>query len=493
MDEITCARCGNPIGTSNLAGNCPRCDWKAGAPYTSGPARLGVLRHIHFRRVWSASLISNTGNWMEMLGVQMIVAHETGELSKMGYLAAAQLAPIMLLGVFGGLVADRVNRKALLIVTQVLLMLVAVSLAVVCAIGQAHYSVLLVISAVQGTVMAFNAPAWQVMTPRLVPKAELAKAITLQGIQFNAARVLGPAVGGLLMSQWGATPLFVVNAITFMGVLTAVIFTPNAPAPVQNGTRAWMLIREALAFIFKNKGPLCVFIATVCMSFLAAPLVRMLPLYIIDVYGLTESAADSAAGWFLACQGAGAVIGGLALRFIPVWYPKHHFIPMAITGAGVTISLFALTTSPGIGYGAMFIVGFFWIWAFNQSWAAMQQLVPDRMRGRVMSIATVASFGVTAIGNVAAGSLGDFVSHATQDKALGAHMSIGVLSGFLLLTGIVMLIWRVPEVDGMPSFAGPRSWNLFHAILASEHRPDGKRPPSVLDDPTRTIEEREPT
>ena len=438
-------------------------------------------------------MVSNTGNWMEMLGVQMIVAHETGSLKMMGYLAAAQLAPIMLLGVLGGLVADRVNRRTLLIVTQVLLMLVAVALAVVCAMGMAQVGVLLAISVVQGTVMAFNAPAWQVMTPRLVPRGDLTKAITLQGIQFNAARVLGPAVGGLLMSTWGATPLFVINSITFMGVVAAVSLTPNAPAPPHNGSRTWALIREAVAFIFRNKGPFCVFLATVFMSFLAAPLVRMLPLYIIDVYGLDGERADRAAGMFLAVQGAGAVIGGLALKFIPRWYPKHHFIPMAITGAGLTITLFALTTTPMTGYIAMFVVGFFWIWAFNQSWAAMQHLVADRMRGRVMSLTTVASFGATAIGNVLAGWLGDTVAVQADNKALGTHLAVGLLSGVLLIAGIVMLIWRVPEVDGMPSVNGNRSWNLFRAILASEHRPGQTRSASVLDDPSQTVEEREPS
>ena len=498
-ERLACARCGWSFRNDHIPEHCPNCGWETVQAYASGPASLGVLRHIHFRRVISASFVSNVGNWMEMLGVQMIVAHETGSLKMMGYLAAAQLSPILVFGVLGGLVADRVNRRTLMVFTQVLLMLVAASLATVTWLGHAHPKVLLIISAVQGTVMAFNTPAWQVLTPRLVPRVDLTKAITLMGIQFNASRVVGPALAGMLLSVLETKWLFTINTVTFLAVVVAVLFSPNSPAPTRAGRRAIEQVREATSFIFGERGPFCVFLATVFMSFLAAPLVRMLPLYVINVYHLKDEAADKATGWFLAVQGLGAVLGGLALRYIPEWYPKHHFIPMAITGAGMTITIFAATKSPAWGYLAMFGVGFFWIWAFNQSWAALQHLVADHMRGRVMSIATVASFGITAVGNVVAGWVGDNVSARSGDPALGAHVSIAALSVILIGAGMVMLIYRVPEVDGMPDGPGPRDYNLLRAILASEHRPGRGdhatlvKHPSVLDDPAQTIEEREPS
>lgn len=498
-DATLCARCGYPAPirtTSSGAGEhvCPECAWPTGQPYASGPERLGVLRNIHFRRVWTASFISNTGNWMEMLAVQMVVAHETGSLKMMGYLGAAQLTPILVFGLLGGLLADRVNRRSLLIVTQALLMLIAIALALLSAYGQTNATVLLVISAVQGTVMAFNTPAWQVLTPRLVPRAQLTKAITLNGIQFNASRVLGPALAGVLLSAFSPTVVFVVNAVTFSAVLFAFAGTPDSPAPPRDGSRAGQQIAQAASFIFRHRGPFCVLLATLLMSLLAAPLIRMLPLYVIDVYGLSDTQADRATGWFLTVQGLGAVLGGLALKFVPSWYPKHHFIPMAITGAGLTISLFALTTTLWTGFVAMFFVGIFWIWAFNQSWAALQNLVEDRMRGRVMSIAAVGAFGITALGNVIAGWLGETVGALSDNKALGTHLSVGALSAVLLGAGVVMLIWRVPEVDGMPRPTGPRSLNLLRALMASEHRP--ARPlagASVLDDPRQTVDERDPS
>lgn len=473
----------------------------------SRPSRLGVLRHRHFRNVWGAAFISSVGGWMEMVGIQMIVAKATGSLTMLGYFAAAHLMPILVLGIFGGLVADRVNRKKLLVVTQAILMLIAAAVAVaayyadqlpaVAMLGELNgasglVAALFLLSIAQGVVMAFNIPAWQVLTPRLVPRDELTKAITLNGIQFNAARVVGPAIAGVILGIAGATPLFVFNTITFLAVLVAVSRTPDAPAPIQDGQRAWPQIRDAAGFIFGQKGPCCVFLAMVMMSLFAAPLIRMLPLYVIDVYRVPveDGRADLVTSLLIAVLGLGAVLGGLSLKYVPAWYPKHHFIPVAITGAGLTILIFGLTRSLAMGYIAMFFVGLFWIWGFNPAWAAMQGLVSDQMRGRVMAMANVAAFGVTAIGNIAAGWLGEGVEallasgrvaavEAPVAKEIGTHVAVAGPAAALLVAGIIMLIWRVPEVDGIkpghPEYAHRR--NVWDGLTARAHRPRPAAPP----------------
>lgn len=491
---------------------------KDGARGGAGPVRLGgssllgVLRHKHYRNVFIASFVSNSGNWMEMVGVQMIVAKSTGSLKMLGYFAAAQLLPILFLGAVGGVVADRVNRKKLLVVTQALLMVLAglvaaaahwhTSLPDITLLGEhsgasGFVSALLVLSVLQGIVIAFNMPAWQVLIPRLVPREELTRAINLNGVGFNASRVVGPGVAGLLLGWLGATPLFVINTVTFMGVVIAIATTPDAPAPkraaANGGAAGWGTVvhelREAAAFIFRQRGPLCVFLAMVSMSLLAAPLMRMLPLYVIDVYGLKDAAADSATGMLISVLGIGAVLGGLMLRYVPDWYPKHHFIPLAIFGAGLNITVFSLTTALWAGYLSMFVVGMFWIWGFNPAWAAMQNLVTDAMRGRVLALANVAAFGVTAIGNVAAGWLGESAEGvlatgrmgefaAQHSKAIGTHMAVGVLSFVLMCAGVVMMIWRVPEVDGLPRVKGKRRSRLdfVEAVTARQHWPSAEDP-----------------
>ena len=473
-----------------------------------------------------------------MLGIQMIVAHATGSLTMLGYLGAAQMAPVLVFGLLGGLVADRVNRKKLLVVTQFVLMLVAAAVAIVSTLpmtADVRVNWFLLLAGVNGTVMAFNVPAWQVLTPRLVPKAELTRAITANGMQFNLARVIGPALAGVFLGFYGPTPLFVLNTVTFIAVLVAVSFSPDAPAPPPTGESWRSQMGTASRFTFGQRGPLAILCAMVLLSTLAAPLIRMLPLYVIDIYGITgapaaiasagpqtgspsgiptqvtprpttttlaipsttqaaappepdapaphteskvsastDSQADRATGLLVALLGLGAVCGGLLLRRVPAWYPKHHFIPMAVAGCGLAITAFAFTTTLWAGSLVIFICGIFWIWGFNQSWAAMQNAVPDSMRGRVMAIANVAAFGGTALGNIASGWLGDALAEPLG-KAMGTHLAVGVMSFILLIAGIVMLANRVPEIDGLPRRPLPRHLRrgLVNAVLAAEHRPTG--------------------
>src|SRR5262249_16224211 len=145
----------------------------------------------------------------------------------------------LILGIPGGLVADRVNRKRLLLATQTSMMVIAGLLAAASHWGWATPLVLIGLSLLQGVTLAFNTPAWQVLTPRLVPREELTEAIALNGLQFNLARVLGPALGGVLMAAYGPTVLFVVNTASFVAVLLPVAITPDAPGLGSDGTSAW--------------------------------------------------------------------------------------------------------------------------------------------------------------------------------------------------------------------------------------------------------------
>jgi MFS family permease len=443
-----------------------------GAPVGAAAAhsRLGVLRHRHFRNVWLGAMGSNIGGWMEGVGVQWIVAEKTGSTLVMAYLAAAQLGPTLVLGVLGGLTADRVNRKQLLLVTQAMMMVIAASLAVVSYSGYATPPVLIGLSLLQGITMAFNIPAWQVLTPRLVPREELAEAIALNGLQFNLSRIVGPALAGPIMasSAQGATALFAINTLSFLGVLIAIASTPDAPAPPREETSVWVRTREAFGFVFHSRGPRAAFLAMVVFAMLAAPLMRMLPLFVSEVYHRDEVVFS----WLLAVIGAGAVVGVLVLKKIPKWYPKHHFIPLSITSCGVTIVLFSASTSVPVASVILFFAGAFWLWSFNSAFAAMQLLVEDRMRGRVMSVCNMAVFGAMPLGALIAGLIGEIVA-GRSGSGVATQVGVGVMGAVLVLAGFVMLSFRTPEVDGLkPGDPGyERRPGLLRGVTARAHRP----------------------
>lgn len=441
-----------------------------------------VLANVHYRHILVAQFISNLGNWVELVALQFWLARLTGRLDDQGLLAAMQSLPVALLGLVGGVAADRLNRRTLLFVTQVLAGVVALGVA-----GLAIWTPedpgltrawIFALGALHGVVMAFNFPAWQVLTPRLVPREQLGRAVALNGIQFNLARTVGPALGGVVLARLGSPPLFVFNAVSFFAMAAVVLTTPDSPAPARTrdeGRSGGTVVRpllEAAQTIRRHRGLLAVFVAQLVVNSLAAPLVRLLTLYAIDVYGVAKERASEVSGLLLATQGIGAVIGGLALRLVPPWYPKHHFIPVAFTALGLSIALFSLTSSPGAGYGVMLVCGFFWIWSFNQSWAAMQLLAPDAMRGRVLAMTTAAGFGVSALGAAGAGALGEALKLAVS-PALATQIVVAGLGVPLLAAGVVMLMFRVPEVDGLARRSDGRrpSRNVIRAILASEHSP----------------------
>ncbi|MFT3686171.1 MAG: MFS transporter [Phycisphaerales bacterium] len=460
-----------------------------------------VWRNVEYRRVISAQFFSNVGTWMEMFAISMFVAQATGRLDDQGGLGLVQQLPIAALGIIGGLAADRLNRRALLVYTQILAGIVALGVAAVSTIhfDDARTAVhwLFALGLLNGCVLAFNFPAWQVLTPRLVPREQLGRAIALNGILFNLAHVIGPFFAGLLVAMIGllpglerysSAPCFVFNALSFFFVAWVVSRSPDAPAPPSSGERVQEQLRAAWQFIIHKPGPRAVLITQVLLSFLAAPLVRMLTLFVIDVYGIADKQkSETAGGTLLAVQGIGAVIGGISLRWIPPWYPKHHFMPLSVALLGMSMTVFSITTSLWVGYAVMLVCGFFWIWAFNQSWSAMQILSPDHMRGRVMALATAFAFGATSVGALIAGIGGEKLktlgvlspAHATQ-------LSVGGLSAVLMLCGIFMMVVRTPEVDGLDR-RGHKTidLDLANAVLARRFRPkppdrdEGDVPPSA--------------
>lgn len=493
---------------------------------------LIVLRHPHFRLIWFAAFGSYLGNWFEFVAVRWIVTEDAGNLAAqnvhaedwMGYLSIAQLCPTLLLGLYGGIVADSVNRRSLLVATQFAMMLIAFAMAIVAFTGHANRWVLLGLVLAQGVAVPFNTPAWQVLTPRLVPKNELTLAITLNGISFNVARTVGPALAGFIMaifkhpaavaavpaglilvstgdpggsmpvasggSSRGAAALLLFNAITFMGVMAAVLKTPDAPAPAElrgawrNPGLAWSRSKQALAWVWTRKGPRAVLLAIVVFAILATPVMPLMSVVVREVHGGKEDMF----GLFIAVMGLGAVTGGLAMKHVPRWYPMHHFIPLSCLLGGVFILLFGLADNQYWSQFLLFFVGVFWMWGFNSTAAAMQNLAEDDMRGRISAVVNTIAMGFMPLGPLIVSWSGHGLDALNRriGEPFSAHPGLATQLGLsftsLLLIGasLVMLIWRTPEVDNLKEgdHGFIRRPGLLAGILATSHRPRPAPPPS---------------
>lgn len=478
---------------------------------SGGQSPLLVLRHAHFRLIWIAAFGSYLGNWFEFVAVRWIVTEQAKSLTEqhvsaedwMSYLSIAQLAPTFLLGLYGGVVADSVDRRRLLITTQFAMMLIALAMTAAAMTGHASRWTLLWLVLAQGIVVPFNMPAWQVLTPRLVPKNELTAAITLNGISFNVARTLGPAIAGVIMAIFkkpnetegtsaGAAALLLFNALTFIGVMFAVLKTPEAPAPAES-RGAWkhpekVISRgvEALKWVWHNKGARAVMLAIVIYAVLATPVMPMMSVIVHDVHNGNEDTF----GIFIAFMGIGAVTGGLAMKHVPKWYPMHHFIPASCLGGGVFILIFALANTKEWAMFMLFFVGVFWMWGFNSTAAAMQHLAPDAMRGRVLAVVNTIAMGAMPLGPLVAAKVGHLSDHLIgpwlQQAGIPlqpSQIGIAVPAALLIGAAIVMLTWRTPEVDGiLPGQPGyDRRPGFWRGLFATMHRPGVTKEPDFAD------------
>lgn len=456
------------------------------APPTSLLSRLfstSPLRHPHFRNIQIAAFGSSIGTWMESVGVQWLMAEQTRSPIMMGWLAAAQMGPMLCLGLFGGLVADRVNRKTLLICTGAAMMIIAALLTLASYYRFTSPTFLITLSLFQGIATAFNIPAWQVLTPRLVPRTELARAITINGMQFNLARVVGPGLGGVLMALYGPTILFLINTLSFIGVIIAVAATPDAPA-MRQGQRlfsgAWKQIGEAFSFVFRSPGPRAIFLGLTLFATLAVPIIRFLPLFVSEVF----HAEERTYGLLLSIMGVGAVAGGFLKKLIPSWYPTHHLLPVSILSGALSVLAFALSPNITIAAITIFCVGVFWLWTFTTALAAMQLLVAEEMRGRVMAVCNTATFGAMPLGSVLVGLLGEAIARLDlsthtprQMTEIAVRSGVGVAAFALLIAALFMLNWRTPEIDAPASDQPqhPRRPGLLRGLTASTHRPPPTR------------------
>ncbi len=454
-----------------------------------GHTRWEVLRHAHFRNIWLAAFFSWIGTWMENTGVSWVMSQATlakewtgkgypAAPTMMAWHAAAQLGPTLVLGLVGGAIADRVNRKKLLIVTQVLLMATAGALFVCAWKGVLTPWVLLGVGFAYGCIVAFNIPAWQVLTPRLVPKEELPSAIMLNGMMFNLARALGPVAAGWLLGVKDATWLFAVNTLSFVGVIAVACTTPDAPAPPSQDRSHAEDVKEALGYAFRNTGTRVLILGIAISSMLSTPMLRMLPLLVSEVYPnsrlfpLPADYQELAYGMLLGFMGAGAVLGGILMRLVPSWYPRHHLVPLSVTLCGLSLTALGLCHDMIIAMVVMVPVGVFWMWSFNAAMSALQLHVEDRLRGRVLAICNVISFGSMPLGSfIAAWSTdvaGLWTSHASS-------LQWGVIAPSLALLGVGlwMLRYRTPEIDnlrpGDPGYDRRPGW--MRGVFATAHRP----------------------
>ena len=408
-----------------------------------------ALRHRNYRLFFSGQLVSLVGTWMQAVAQSWLVLQLTGDPLLLGVVAAAQFTPVLILGLFGGLIADHVPKRKTLIATQTGSMLLAFALFGLSATHQVQVWHVLVLALGVGCVNAIDMPTRQAFAVEMVGREDIGNAVALNSAMFNGARVLGPAIAGLTIGAFGVEVAFLVNGVSFLAVIGGLLLMrdselrppPRMPRPTSLAAVIENLA-EGLRYVRLTKPVLLAVLVIGLVSTFGMNFTVLLPPFTQVV--LRSDAAGY--GFLMAATGVGSLVAALAIAF------SGRTTPMVIGAGALVLGLFELvlgaTTSYPIALGAMFLVGVGGISMAATANTVIQLTVPDRLRGRVMSVYTTVFAGSTPLGGLLMGGVASGFGPAM------AMLVGGTASG---LTGLAAIAWLRRARTVMPTVAVTRA------------------------------------
>lgn len=376
--------------------------------------------------MWAGACTSSIGTWMQKLAQSWLVLQLSGSAFMLGLDAFLGEIPIFLLALVAGVAADRFDRRRLLIYSQVVQMTCAFTLAWLFAMGTVQVWHILSLSFVVGVAQAFGAPAYQSLLPSLVPREHLPNAIAMNSIQFNLARVVGPALGGFALAKFGAAWCFGLNGLSYIAVIVSLmmITTMFVPSPGKEGVLESM--RQGLRFIGRQAGVKTLIAVSFAATSLGVSIVTFLPVFAKDVYGGNEATYTL----LLTVEAAGAISGALLVAFRGKTAHLWRDAMISLAALGACMSAFALMPSMLIGLVFLFFGGMALITCFAMMSSLIQFMATDEMRGRVMSIYNIAFRGGMPIGSLITGRL---VEDFAARPVIAGEGAILVFIGLALL------------------------------------------------------------
>lgn len=358
------------------------------------------LRHRQFRIFYLGQLISLTGTWMQNVAQAWLVYRLSQSSLMLGMVAFAALLPVLLFGLVGGLLADRLPRRRLLVTVQTVAMVQALLLAVLALTGWIEVWHIILLAFVLGMAHAVEMPSRHSLLAELVPAEDLANAIALNASLFNAARFLGPAVAGALVAWLGEGPVFLLNAATFLATIAA-LKTLSAGVETyshQRGGRRREL-QEGLAYAWQTSGIRSALLMLAAISITAPVYSVLMPVFVDQVY----AGGAQLLGLLLGSSGAGALAAAFHLAYLSGRQRLSRHITLAAFATGSGMLLFAWSEQLWLTLPLLAMLGFSTTTMTASVNTLLQMQVPNALRGRIMALFSVLFIGMTSLGNLLAG------------------------------------------------------------------------------------------
>ena len=407
---------------------------------TAGAFR--ALRHRNFQLFFGGQLTSLIGTWMQSVAQGWLVLKLTNSAFALGLVSFAGYIPVLVVTLFAGVVVDHVDRRRLIIGTQILLMISAFVLAGLSWFGVVRVEQVIILAAFNGLVSAFDMPGRQAFVVDMVGREDLPSAIALNSMIFNGARVIGPAIAGLLIAVIGVSGCFFLNGISYIAVIWS-LFEMRVPVRAVTRLGADMMkhLREGLSYIWAHKASWYLLVVVALNCGFAVQYTVLIPVFAQNV--LHRGARGY--GFLLAAQGTGALIGGLAIASRSEAKALRHNLIFGIFAAAVGILTFGLSHSMWLSLAAQTLVGAGLINHMVTTNTMLQLFVSDDLRGRVMSMYTLSFIGLAPLGSLEVGIIGERVS--PQAAVLGCA-AIALVCGVVMLSRLKLIAAAQTKIEG---------------------------------------------
>ncbi len=433
---------------------------EASVPARRIPSTFRALRHRNFRLFFFGQMISLVGTWMQHIALQWLVYRLTGSATMLGVINLISALPLIPLSLWGGSLADRFPRRTIVVITQSVMMLQAFLLAVLTWTGVVQVWHVLLLALLHASANALDIPARQAFLIEMVEgKEDLTNAIGLNSALFNGARAVGPALAGAAVATTGEAGAFFINGLSFLAVISSLLMMRLAQQPLPSSRAAIAShLREAVGYVWSQQ-IIMVLISLVAVSaFLSMPYSTLMPVFAKEVlnesaqplldYACRQASALGTScqspealtyGLLMAATGLGAVTGALVVASLPATARRGRLLTFGNLGFPALVIGLSLSRSFFLSLGLLVGIGFSFVTQNALANTLIQILVPDRLRGRVMSFYSMSFQGMMRLGGMQAGLMGD---------ALGAPLAVGIGAAVCLVYGLIVA-WRYPRLRQM--------------------------------------------
>jgi len=386
-----------------------------------------AMQHRNFRLYFIGQLISVAGTWMQTVAQALLVYQLSRSELMLGVVGFASAIPSLLISPWGGVIVDRANKRNLLVITQSAAMVLAFILAVLAFTGMVQVWHIVALAALLGVVNAFDGPGRQAFVVEMVGREDLPNAIAVNSMMFNGARVIGPAIGGVLYVALGAAGCFFLNGLSFVAVIVCLLLMRLAPRErVVKGESPWRDLLHGMRYVFAHREIMALLMLALIFSVFGISYFAILPAFADQILHIDEAgygALNSMLG-----------IGALGTAFFIARHGERgqrgRWLIIANLAFPIGLLIFANNTSPTIAMGLALLLGVGFMFEFTLINTLLQTSVPDEMRGRVMGLYTLTFFGFAPFGNLALGQ---------WSEIFGMPPMISICAGLTFVLALVVI------------------------------------------------------